>query len=519
MSPDAFDAALDEVRPALDGGDTARAIAICDAVVARAPAHFRGLQLGAIAHSMAGDGGAALARFRAALALEPASSAAWANLAQSERRFGRLEAAVVADGNALTLAPGFEAIARNRVLALNLVRAEPARMLEAARAWAAAMATSEPPPPPPPPPSRRDPGRRLRIGYLVEHILTHDYTCLPLVENHGADFETVVYLLRSPFLPDIVDRYRAAAGTFRALPDIANDALVDRIRDDDIDILIEGAGIPSPGHRLRALARGPARIRAHFPPMGTTGMSAVDAVIADPVIAPPGCEGDFVETIRRVPLAYHFDPLMPTPEPGDPPMTRLGHPTFGAFNSANKIRAETLAAWGELLRRVPDARLIIKIRDWTAAGERDLLRSLTIVHGIAPERIEIRPPTPSFAGHYAAFGDIDVALDSFPYCGVTTTAQALWMGVPVVTLAGRRILERYGAALNRIVGMDDCVTEGVGDYVRKAEGLVRDPERLIGLRRTLRTRMRATPLCDAAAFTRSIEDAYRALWRDHAGGE
>ncbi len=158
------------------------------------------------------------------------------------------------------------------------------------------------------------------------------------------------------------------------------------------------------------------------------------------------------------------------------------------------------------MARVPGSRLIVKALDLTPADRRALERALG-------DAVTIRPPTDSVEAHMAAYNDLDIHLDSFPYGGVTTTAQALWMGVPVVSVAGGRVLDRYGASLLRAVGLDGLAAASLDGYIAAAVALAGDGARLCALRRDLRARMRASPLSDPVAFTRHVERAYRALWR------
>ncbi|HYD69976.1 tetratricopeptide repeat protein [Azospirillum sp.] len=486
--------------------------------------------------------------FARLLRLEPANADAWAARGRLLRALGRLEEALAclrcaaawrpgdaellldlgrvfrAAGDPVRATTAFAASAALRpdaltaagaILSLNLTDAPPAVIRARVEDWARRYADPLADPLPEPAPARAaDPDRPLRVGYLVENMLTHDYTCLPLVENHGPAVQAVVYALGPHQDNPISARYRAAAALFHPVHGIANDDLAALVRADGIDVLVDGAGFPSAGQRLLALARRPAPVQVHFPVMTTTGMAAVDALVVDATLAPPGTEAAFRERLVRVPIAYHFDPLMPTPEPGEPPVLRNGFVTFGSMNQLSKVRDATLHAWARVLARVPGSRLLVKAADMSAAGERRLRRILCDAHGLPPGRIETRPPTATLWDHYAAFNDADVFLDTFPYGGVTTTAQALWMGAPTVALAGDRVLDRYGASILGIVGLGDCVTESPEAYVEAAAAMAANAGRLVELRRTLRPRMRTTPLSEPKAFARGVEDAYRTLWRD-----
>jgi len=452
----------------------------------------------------------ALACLRCAAAWRPGDADLLLDLGRVFRAAGDPVRATAAFAASAALRPD-ALTAAGAILSLNLTDAPPAVIRARVEDWARRYAD---PLAEPTPARDADPDRPLRVGYLVENMLTHDYTCLPLVENHGPAVQAVVYALGPHQDNPISARYRAAAVLFRPVHGIANDDLAALVRADGIDVLVDGAGFPSAGQRLLAVARRPAPVQVHFPVMTTTGMAAVDALVVDATLAPPGAEAAFRERLVRVPIAYHFDPLMPTPEPGEPPVLRNGFVTFGSMNQLSKVRDATLHAWARVLARVPGSRLLVKAADMSAAGERRLRRILCDAHGLPPGRIGTRSPTATLWDHYAAFNDADIFLDTFPYGGVTTTAQALWMGAPTVALAGARVLDRYGASILGMVGLGDCVTESPEAYVEAAAAMAANAGRLAELRRTLRPRMRATPLSEPKAFARGVEDAYRTLWRD-----
>jgi protein O-GlcNAc transferase len=198
-------------------------------------------------------------------------------------------------------------------------------------------------------------------------------------------------------------------------------------------------------------------------------------------------------------------------------LVREGRPvTFGAFSSLAKIGPRVIALWCKLLERLPEARLIIV--GLGLESMRDEYRSRFSAWGIASERIELRA-FQSFRGYLAMHEDVDVMLDTFPYAGGTTTCHALWMGVPVVSLVGDSAASRGGASVLGTIGLDDLVADTPDQYLDKACSLADDPPRLSALRAGMRTRMSASPLMDAARFTRHLEQAYRSMWRRWCQGE
>jgi predicted O-linked N-acetylglucosamine transferase (SPINDLY family) len=191
-----------------------------------------------------------------------------------------------------------------------------------------------------------------------------------------------------------------------------------------------------------------------------------------------------------------------------------GHVTFGCFNAQPKINEPLLKLWSEILRATPGSRLLLKNRSALDSSTQQHVRAVLETAGIGSDRIELAGHTTSLGAHLASYSRVDIALDTFPYHGTTTTCEALWMGVPVITLAGQTHVSRVGVSLLSHVGLPELVAESPADYVRLATELASDLPRLAALRRTLRPRMAASPLTDAPRFARAIEAAYREMWRE-----
>jgi predicted O-linked N-acetylglucosamine transferase (SPINDLY family) len=251
----------------------------------------------------------------------------------------------------------------------------------------------------------------------------------------------------------------------------------------------------------------------------TTGLAAIDWRISDAIVEPPGgADALSSERVMRLPDGFHcFQPPAEAPPVGPAPGNASGGAggriTFGSLNTFAKLSPATLRLWAQILAAVPTARLLLKdsrIHDPTTARHH---RERFAAAGIDPARLDILPRAAGTAAHLAAYGRIDVALDPFPYNGTTTTCEALWMGVPVIALAGDRHAARVGASLLHRVGLDDLVTADPDAYVAAAVALARDPAHIATLRGGLRARMQASPLCDGSAFARAMEAAYRAMWR------
>ncbi|CAA7612041.1 putative TPR repeat-containing protein [Magnetospirillum sp. LM-5] len=450
----------------------------------------------------AGDGAAALAAYQGAVELQPDLAAAWRNKANLEAEMGRHAESVADYARVEGLEPAAN-LAPTRILAMNLAPFSAADTLAVATAWAKTYAD---PLAPVARPAVAGDGR-IRIGYLAAGLFTLDGTQLAVLAHHDRSrFEVIVYFDGDPAHRRL-ERFCALA-TVRMTRGLSDSELAQLIAADGLDILIDGLGFPK-GHRLLTVARRPARIHLHWPPMTTTGMAAMDGLVADSRTLPPGAEGDYRERVYRLPCSYHFavDELA---VPGLPLRPDDGTVRFGCFNTLAKIGAESIALFARVLAACPGSRLRVKGMV-QSAFDHPRLKDGFAAHGIGPDRLEFLPPTAGYGEHLAAFGELDVALDPVPYNGVTTTFESLWMGVPVVTLPGQRILDRYGLSLLTEVGFADGIAVHADDYVARAVRLAADRPLRAKLRESLRDRVRASRLNDSARFTREWEDLLAAI--------
>jgi len=244
----------------------------------------------------------------------------------------------------------------------------------------------------------------------------------------------------------------------------------------------------------------------------TTGMPAMDYRLTDALADPPGLSDELnVEKLWRLPgCAWCYSPPQEAPEV----VARSEGPiTFGCFNAFAKINEPLVAMWSQLLERVAGSRLLLKSAGAGATFAQQRLVDQFAKHGVSGERIESQGWITDFQGHLGLYRHVDVALDSYPYHGTTTTCEALWMGVPVVSLAGRSHVSRVGVSLLGNVGLPELIAQTPEQYVRIAAELAVDLPRLAELRRTLRGRMGSSPLMDAPRFAGNIEAAYRQMWR------
>ena len=359
-------------------------------------------------------------------------------------------------------------------------------------------------------------GAKLRIGYVSPDLRLHScaYFLGPLIANHDRDrFEIFAYA--EVDRPDhVTEALRPLFTGWRNTVGMSDADLAARIDADGIDILVDLAGHTT-GNRLGVFARKPAPVQATW--LGypaTTGLSTIDYRLTDGIADPVGeTDAHYVESLVRLDRCFLcYAPALDAPEVVPPPSVEAGRITFGSFNNAAKITPAVVATWAEIMRAVPDARLVMKAQGLSDPYVADHFRALFTAEGIEPERVEILGWRDDVTHHLAAYGMVDIALDPFPYNGTTTTCEALWMGVPVVTLAGRRHAGRVGASLLTHLGLPELIATSRADYVQRAAALAVDRARLKLYRETMRERMRRSPLLDGTAFARAVERAYRGMW-------
>jgi predicted O-linked N-acetylglucosamine transferase (SPINDLY family) len=246
----------------------------------------------------------------------------------------------------------------------------------------------------------------------------------------------------------------------------------------------------------------------------TSGLDAMDAFMADEILAPPGTDALFSERLirlPRIPLAYQ--PPIGMPPVGPLPSLTSGRVSFGYFGRPDRLTGRVIAAWSRVLSAVDGSRLVLNSQAFQEPAFRDLVAARFAAHGIARERLALifTSPQPST---WAAYASIDIALDPFPHNAGTTTIEALWQGVPVITRADRPTVGRFGASILCSIGLPGLIAHDDEEYVDKAIHLAGDTAKLAALRSGLRVRMEASPLRDAAGLAAAVESAYRSLWRD-----
>lgn len=496
-------------------GDYERAIACYEAALHRSPdyadAHFN---LGN-AHKDLKRFSLAIDCYRKALACKADESDYMNNLGYALEATGNAREALSCYRQALRLRPDFMVAHSNLLYTLSYnVLLPPDEMLAAHREWdqkfggpdKARTFTHQPDP---------DPNRKLRIGYLSPDFRQHAVSFFfePLLKAHNPD-QVEIFCYAELDKPDhVTQRLQSLAHHWRSTTGLADLDAARMIHDDQIDILVDLAGHTA-GNRLGIFTYKPAPIQATY--LGyftTTGLTAMDYWISDAVLHPQDSPERSTEQILRLPrccLAYQPPPE--APEPASPTHQSV---VFASFNQLTKTSPQAIALWARVLHAVSDSRLLIKNRQLHDPDLRQRLIRQFAGHGITPQRLELRPTTPDLASHLATYNEVDIALDTVPRTGGTTTAEALWMGVPVVTLAGDRFIERLSASMISAVGLTELIASSSEEFVEIAVQLARDIRRRRELRHTLRRQMAQSPLCNGPRLANNMEQAFRKMWQNY----
>jgi predicted O-linked N-acetylglucosamine transferase (SPINDLY family) len=491
-------------------GREQEAVAWWERAIEAAPAYplpWIGLATG---YARAGQSARAVEAGRRAVQLAPDSPAAHANLAFALQQAGRTEEACEAAASAVAASPGEPRIRSSQLMLLNYVDAPPERAFAAHRAFGAAC-----------PPARAraeadaDPSRPLTVGFLSADLKDHSVAFFVEAILRGRDRagRAIAFSAAPPRAADPVqDRLRALFDEWVDAWSFGDAALDAAIRDRKVDVLVDLMG-HSAGNRLTALASGPAPVIVSaigYP--NTTGLPAVGWRVVDSVTDPPGAERWCTERLLRLdPCFLCYRPPDDAPGPAMPPD---GRPiTFGSFNNSAKISARTARLWAAAMEACPGSRLLLK--SMTLADDevrRSVVRRLADA-GIDPGQVELVGLTAGRAEHLALYSRVHVALDTVPYNGTTTTCEALWMGVPTVTLSGDRHAARVSESLLRAAGHPEWVAPDEASFAELAARLATDRTRLSTLRAGLRDELRGSALLDGAAYGRRFMDGLREAWQ------
>jgi protein O-GlcNAc transferase len=451
--------------------------------------------------------------YRKAIALAPDMAEAYSNLGNTLQRLGRREEVLACYRKALALEPDYTDAGSNLQMGLHYgAGSSPEQSLTEARRFAAGVERFAPPQHA----NMPDPERRLRIGYVSANFYRHPigYFLLPSLACHDRDqFELFCYS-NNPCVDDLTRQMQGAAEHWRSLMGVRDEQAAALIMADGIDILVDLSG-HTERNRLPLFARKAAPVQASW--LGywaTTGLSTIDYILSDRVTVPPGEERWYSEEVVRLEGGrFCYAPPDYAAEPAaQPPSVRNGTVTFGSFNNLAKVGPEVMRLWASVLASVPGSRLLVKWLSLVEEATRARVTAMFADAGIAADRLELRSGTPH-REMLAEYGDVDVALDTFPFSGGLTSCEALWMGVPVVTLPRQNAPSRQTLGFLQAIGKPEWAASSPEDYVRIAAALAADESHRAALRRQLRPLMAASPLCDAPLFTRRLETAYRQIWR------
>lgn len=483
-----------------------QALAHCRAAVAAMPESAPAHCTLATMLQLAGDLESAEEALRAAVQFEPRNALAWEDLGGVLSALGRPREALVAFEHAVALAPERLAL-RSSLIVCRLYLAETVaqdlrRELQQFDALAQRIAALVSVPTQTDRPAQRR--ERIRVGYVSADLREHSvaYFLEPVLKAHDrARFEVFCYSLADDN-DHVTARLRALSGHWLSCGALSDEQLAQRIRSDEIDVLVDLSGHTA-GNRLALFAVRPARLQVSwigFP--GETGLRAIDAVVGDACVEPEA------ESVIRLPVTFSCYQAPPdAPVVGPSPFRRHGHLTLGSFNHVAKISDVTVALWARVLREISDARLFLKHRSLAGVRTRAWMLDRFSKHGVETRRITLAPRDPATAAHLQHYGKVDIALDPFPYCGVTTTCEALWMGVPVVSLVGEHFASRAGLSILSAIGHPEWAAHSPEAYAACVRALAADPVRLEALRAGLRTAVACSPLTDAVACTRAWESA------------
>lgn len=460
----------------------------------------------------------AIAHYEAALARVCAEPGLVNNLGMAYQATAQVDAAIRCFRRALSIEPRFRDAHDNLLYCMQLLpEYGPEELLSEHRRWAdiheaplrasAALHAND-----------RDPHRRLRVGYVSPDFRRHAVAKFiePMLAHHDHERFQIHCYHNADASDAVTGRIRQRADIWRDVAQLSDESLAALIRVDGIDILVDLAG-HTRGNRLLCFARKPAPLQLAYLGYGnTTGLCAMDFRITDAVADPPGLAERFhSEQLLRLPRAqWCFRPDAGALPAGPLPALTSGYITFGSFNKLWKINDAVIGAWSRILLRVSGSKLLIIGIPGKSTRER--LEAAFAGHGVESSRLSLLSPV-SDADFWRLRQEIDIALDPFPYNGVTSTCEALYVGTPMATLAGTYGQSRTAASILMAVGLGDLVARTEEEYVEINVRLASDTQYLSRLRSSLRERMQDSPLMDYRSFTSALEGLYRGIWTDWVG--
>jgi|GEM_PF-393333 len=463
-----------------------------------------------------GDMQGAIDCYETAHRKDPGFAPAYYNLGRVFCEQGRIDTSIWAYREALKINPGFYDAFSNLLYTYHFNDQEtPEKIFDAHRVWAETFAQ----------PhyhvnpvwnNDRDPDRKLRVGFVSPDFRTHSVAFFleDVFAHRNRERIEVACYSNTEKQDQFTQRFRELADVWRDITVLSDDEAARIIREDRIDILVDLAG-HTRGSRLLIFARKPAPVQVTW--LGypdTTGLDTMDYRLTDAIADPPDVS-DHLATETLVRLEGGFLCYKPSGEsyPISPsPALLTGAVTFGSFNNNSKISERVIAVWAKILRKTPGSRLKLKSRSFADFGTRKHILERFDHYGVPSERIWFEGYRVTLKEHFLLYNSVDIALDTFPYNGTTTTCEALWMGVPVIALAGNSHVSRVGASLLHQAGLDALLAFSEEEYVEKAVNLSRDIHLLSEIRLELRSSLTQSTLMDPTGFSERLENAFRAMW-------
>jgi len=365
-----------------------------------------------------------------------------------------------------------------------------------------------------------DPERPLRVGFVSGDFCRHPVgyfmaDLIPKLEATGLELYAYANQWKND---DLTERIKPKFAAWRECKVMSDDAMAEQIRADAIDVLVDLSGHTA-GNRLLAFARKPAPVQITY--LGypdTTGLSAIDYILGDQQMFPPGEETLYVETPWCLPdTSLCFTPPDLPIEVGPLPAMQNGFITFGCLNKAEKVSDAAVKIWAKILHAVPGSRLLLQNKPYGDAAIAARMHSRFAAHGIEADRLDLIGKL-TWQEHMDAYNKVDIVLDPFPYNGTTTSVEGLWMGVPLLALKGDRLVAHMGESILYTMGMQEWIASDQAGYVAKAAAFTSDLTALADVRAGLRDRLLASPICDAPRFARNLETAFRGMWRTWCEG-
>ena len=512
LKPDYAEAHHNLARALFENGKTEQAIESCKQAIALNPAMADSwINLGII-HQKLGHKEKSITAVQKALSIAPGNSAAHTALANIFLEFGQFNDALSNYRKAIDLDPDNEEAHSNHLMTLHYATSSSNQALfDAATNWAEPYNAALPYPDFP---NTLDVNRKLRVGYVSADFSRHPvgfYLCR-ILPFHNSDSVEIVCYSNSHKSDDITETLRRSSALWRNVTDLSDEKMTEQIRDDGIDILVDLSGHTA-RHRLPVFAKRPAPVQVTWMGYtGTTGLTVMDYILADTFVLPKNEQDMFSETPKYLPGCYLcFDPPGFDIDCVAPPAKDNGFITFGSFNNRMKITAGAISAWARIMTDVADSRLLLKTPLLDSEAVRSALVEQFREHGIEKDRLLLEGRA-SRADLLRAYQHVDIALDTQPFSGGVTTAEAIWMGVPVISLSSPRWSGRLGETILNGIGLPELVAHNDQQYHDLAIGLAGNLPRLEQMHRDLRGLMEASPFCDGPAFADKLEQAYRDMW-------